>query len=151
MSAYLQTNEHFNVISSYFASNISEKGLWTELNGNYNYLTPETAEVVFWILVNENTRSLQARYPESPDMWEAAKQYAFTYIPDANRLYSVGEIAMALDGLEYQSCETDDYYQSEAHRIVQNMRKHLLTQLEDYEMSETWTIDKVKNQEARYL
>jgi tRNA-dihydrouridine synthase len=130
---------------------VNGEGLWTELNDKYDYLTPETAEVVFWVLVNENTRSLQARYPQSPEMWANAKEYSFKYIQQVNSLYSVGEIAMALDGLEYQSCEGSKYHDSTAYKLLQDMRKHLLKQLEDYEVSDTWTIDEVKKSQVQYI
>ncbi len=148
MSAYLQSNDHFNVLASYFTDRVHDKGMWCKLGKDYTYLnTPEQAETVFWLLVNENTRSLQARYPQSPDMWENAKSYKFKYIPNAKQLYSVGEIAKAIDGLEYQSCEADNHEDTEAYLLTRQMQKHLLTLLEDYEMAETWSIDQVKVKE----
>lgn len=150
MSAFLNNNEHFNVIASYFASRVHGQGLWYEVGDKYDYLTPDNAETVFWVLVNENTRSLQARYPQYPDMWANAKNYKFRYIEGAKRLYSVGEMAKALDCLEYQSCEAEKHEQTEAYKLVQSMRKHLLTQLEDYEMADTWDITEVKKNQPYY-
>lgn len=150
MSAFLQSNDHFSVLASYFTDRVHDKGMWCKLGDNYTYLnTPEQAETVFWVLVNENTRSLEARYPQYPDMWENAKSYKFKYMPNAKQLYSVGEIAKALDGYEYQACEADDHDKTEAYQLVQQMRKHLLTMLEDYEIADTWSIDQAKSKAVR--
>ena len=151
MSAYLQSNDHLNVLASYCAGRGVDNGMWTELDGEYQYITPETAEKVFDKLLAENVRSLQARYPQYPEMWERAKEYTFEYIEGVKRLYSVGEVAFAVDGYEYQACEAYNHEDSEAYKLTQDMRKYLLKQLEDYEVSNTWSIDQARKSEYKYI
>lgn len=143
MSAFIQSNEHIDVLVSYFTSSIQGRGLWTKIGDSYDYLKPENAYKVAEVLHLENLKSVNHRYNESTPM-----SYEFTYYPDLDQAYSVAEIAKAIDGLEYQSCEHDDYDTSEGKAILGRMRKHLLTKTRGYEDANTWSIDEVKKPTA---
>lgn len=140
MSAFLCNNDHFNVVTSYFVGEYRDGGLWLEVNGEYGYLTKENAGAVATILRDENVRSLISRYGAQRTGIEDYS-YEFNYEPRAKRNYTELEIAGAIDCLEYQSCESDDYYTTEAYKILCLMRKHLLNELQPE--NKTWEIPEV--------
>lgn len=139
MSAYIVSDDHINVIVSYFVTPIMDDKLWIELDGKYDYMSEDDTPKVAQRLYAQNVRSVDARYDE-----ENGGQYQFKLVRDAKHLYSIGEIALALNGLEYQSCETDDYNETEAYKLVQAMRKHLLRKIAEQDDADTWHIDEVK-------
>lgn len=143
MSAFIQSNEHIDVLVSYFTSEIHGNGLWTKVGGDWCYLTPEKAYKVAEMLHKENLKSVNHRYNESEPM-----SYEFTYYPDMTQAYSPAEIAKAIDGLEYQSCEHEGWDSSEAKATLGRMRKQLLTKMRGYEEASTWSIDEVKQPTA---
>lgn len=140
MSAFLVSETHLNVIVSYFVGLGRDDGLWFGLKGEYAYLTRENAPDVAQALYDENIRSVNHRYNEQSSDY----LFSFTYIRDAKYIYKVGEIAKALDCLEYQSCETDDYHNTDAWAIVCAMRKHLLSQVATKQGVDIWEINEVK-------
>jgi hypothetical protein len=75
------------------------------------------------MLLAENLRSLEARYPgrDFLEEWkkEAAK-YCFTS-QQRNRLKST-LIVKQCDCYDYQACETDDYKMTAASRLVERVR-----------------------------
>lgn len=142
MSAFIVDNNHINVIVSWFINPVSSQQAWIKVGDDYNHLTRENAAQVAQILMIQNVRSVDSRYKE-----ENGYNYEFKYITNA-KAYSIGEIAMALDGLEYQSCETDDYYQTNAYEIIGMLRKCLLNTLYTKEGADTWAIHEVKQRKV---
>ena len=108
MSAWLCSENHINLIAS-FAAN------------------PEAA---FKILVDENLRSLSARYP-GRDFLDEWKQEAaqFKFCPSSLAFRDIANtqeatlIVKQCDCYDYQACETDDYSMTEAARLVEAVRK----------------------------
>lgn len=139
MSAFIVNAKHIDVIVSYFVGDSTDSGLWTELDGNYDYMNNQTAKRVAKILMYENVRSVQERYQEYAHLKEH-KPYEYNYVIGAKEDYSIAEISRLLDCLEYQSCETADYHQSKAYMILCNMRKDLLSRLQDQEGVELWDL-----------
>lgn len=149
MSAYIVSDNHINAIVSYFANRVAGEGLWTKIDGQYNYLTPDNAHHIAYELYRENVRSVDYRYSEA----NGDEDYTFTYLRHVKDVYTVGDIAKALDGLEYQSCERDDYHHSQAYQILHDMRKALLSKVCAQEGVEhdTWSIDEVRKAERVYI
>ena len=138
MSAYRVSDYHLNIIVSYFTQQTTHTGnLWLEVNGEYQYLTIQTAPEVAKILMDENKRSLANRYPNAPEM--QGRPYQFNYLPEA-KYYSPAEIAKAIDCLEYQSCESDDYETTKAYHLLHLMRKGLLDEIADSEGVQAWEL-----------
>jgi hypothetical protein len=74
-------------------------------------------------LLAENLRSLEARYP-GRDFLEEWKQEAAKYRfrdQRCNRLKST-LIVKQCDCFDYQACETDDYKETHAARLVESVR-----------------------------
>lgn len=148
MSAYIVENCQINVIVSWFLSPTKDNQLWYEMNGQYGYMGIEEAPKVAYELYKQNVLSVNDRYNDT----ESDEQYGFEYIQNAKQAYCLAEIAGAIDGLEYQSCETDNYHQTDAYKIITSMRKHLLKVVQDQELGDntTWSIKELKNKPAQY-
>lgn len=143
MSAYIVSDNHISVLVSYFVGRTPHDGLWLEVNGKYQYLNGDNAAEVARILYAQNVRSVDVRYGE-----ENPAYYAFRYVPRAKDMYSVAEIAGLIDCLEYQSCETRDYYATNAYHIVCLMRKALLHELQEALPERMWSLNEVRSSRA---
>lgn len=133
MSAYIMREQDISDIVNYFVNSTASSQLWLPVNGEYNYLTRDNAPEVARILFAENVRSVDTRYNEE-------NSSIFAYKASYNTV-SDKEVAQLIDSLEYQSCETGDYYETEAYKILCNMRKNLLQRVfaEEVEYSSVWT------------
>lgn len=148
MSAYIMSDNHINVIVSWFDDYRKDNQLWYEMGAKFGYMDRETAPTVAECLYNQNVRSVNDRYTEQT----GNKEYTFKFISNAKQAYSLAEIAGALDGLEYQSCESDDYHTTDAYKILTSMRKELLKRVQDRDLGDntTWSIDELKTTPNRY-
>ena len=94
--------------------------------------TPATA--AFALLVAENVRSLQFRYPGDTDMYSAADLYRFRPSASVRRWMHYapcgqGNLVGIASGYVYQSCECDDWDCSIAFQLIQQIRAFLLEDL----------------------
>jgi hypothetical protein len=101
MSAWLCSENHINLLAA-FADN------------------PPTT---FKLLVAENIRSLEARYP-GRDFLEEWKQEAsqYKYNPETERPTDQTLIVKCCDCYDYQSCESDDWDVTEAYGFINAVR-----------------------------
>lgn len=96
-------------------------------------LNDGTASAVGAMLLAENQRSVNYRYSED----EAAPAYTYRPMPgEANPV----DILKAIQGFEYQSCETPDWYESVAHSFCQALRHRMISRLPGYRDSGAWEI-----------
>ena len=148
MSAYIVSDNQINVIVSWFMDYRKDNQLWYELNGQYGYMDNEVAPVVAQVLYSQNVHSVNDRYTEQT----GDESYKFKPITNAKQAYSLAEIAGAIDGLEYQSCESDDYHQTDAYKLITSMRKHLLKKVQERDLGDntTWSINELKSAPAKY-
>lgn len=160
MSAYLSSNDCLNALVTYWelrsdqgADNSKDQlvrafawfydsngvktysyqhGITQALKAIEDYGTP--ANAVFHLLLEENVKSLKARYPGSEEMWEQAEDYRFRrsqvvlnwcMIPR-----SQGNLVGMLRGYRYQSCEHDTWERSTAFQILEQIKDYLLSDLE---------------------
>jgi hypothetical protein len=87
----------------------------------------------FRILLLENQRSLEARYPEDADYRTAGPEYRPQRLPIVQYWIcsrTTGELVGLLRGFEYQACEHDGWETSAAHEICSQIRRWLLADLE---------------------
>jgi len=105
------------------------------------------ANAVFKILLSENIRSLNARYPGREEMWGQAEHYRFYRSSavlrwTAYKPHGEGNLVGMLRGYRYQSCEHDTWIQSTAYQILEQIKEYLLQDLErrdcgtDYEWAD---------------
>jgi hypothetical protein len=100
MSAWLCSENHINLLAAY----------------------SEDPETLFKLLVAENIRSLEARYP-GRDFLEEWKEEAAKYkFKPTERNDDATLVVKCCDCFNYQSCETDDYDETEAARYVSAVR-----------------------------
>jgi hypothetical protein len=112
------------------------------------------------LLLSENIRSVEGRYPdlsaEAGDLPGCDAYYWIPYVfepvmPDEirdGRLVRVGvcrvltcsQLINALRGYCYQSCECDDWLQSEAYAIITALRETLLAHLPGVEEADGWAL-----------
>lgn len=138
MSAYIMNGEEIDTIVSYFIHTrhtIHGEGAWLKIGDKYDNLKYDNAAEVAKILMDENVRSVNSRYTE-----QQSNHYEFEYDPTAHKR-PVGNIIGALDCLEYQSCESDDWHTTNAWDIICGLRKHLLKTIAEKEDTYTWGIE----------
>jgi hypothetical protein len=126
MSAFLCSENHLSLLANAAA------------------IDPAGKDAAFALLLAENLRSLQHRYPHYPDMWEDADKSARIEAPASELVEQAlkvrlprspwkfdgalsakvlaTQIVKACDCYDYQACETDDYKQSEAAALVEKIR-----------------------------
>lgn len=129
-----------NVYQPQVALLIGAPNLATSLNDQ------DYADLIANVLYKENIRSVQARYPN--DSWDElpgpcekpefirVRQYQYADLSS----YSAVQILKACDCLEYQSCETDDYYETPAYKLLDMIRGAAIQALPGYDEA-SWGIE----------
>jgi len=139
MSAYVCNDETFAALASYAALSVNgDEGFahWGQYSRfpslgaqNWHRLSNEARiELVANILKAENIRSVNARYLES--------ETAVACMIPANRFALPRDAVTILklcDCLEYQSCDTDDYAETEAARLLMAIRNLAIRRLPGYD------------------
>lgn len=101
------------------------------------YITAHNAEEIGRILLTENERSVNHRYPGSEpgdlpgSIGEDAATYRFRFL-HCTPLPAV-VVLKSCDCFDYQACETDDYESSLAHTIIDAIRSAAIRALPGYE------------------
>lgn len=116
---------------------------WRELNQHAETMEDDDYKAYFTpsqlgqILVSENVRSVHHRYPDDdPDMGElpgpidAYYMAPYVYATPRKQL-TAGEVFRAIDCLDYQSCEHEDWRNSEAYAFCVALRKAYCDQIAD--------------------
>jgi hypothetical protein len=128
MSAYLVTDKHISTMLAVQMETYDNKyyfnGEWKPLND---------WQRVGQILIDENYRSLAARYNESSNPHRYEHTHFFKKPTQA-------QIFKACDDYVYQACEAGDFCETESYAIVQAIRAKAWRSLPGYEDS-CWTID----------
>lgn len=130
MSAFLVSHKHINTMVS-FAERASRRGMFQFVCNDgeqLDFQTPEGCQAAAVMLLKQNMRSIEARYPDTighPDRMpgtvaDAGKPITFRrqLIPD------YPAILKACDCYDYQACETDDYYTTDAYRLTMALFRH---------------------------
>lgn len=164
MSAYICNPEHFGALGAFATLNGASLHRWTTrpakgVSGPVARV--KTAQRVATELAKENIRSVQHRYPDwateglpgpdlSPaDIIEAAALYAAHFVKHPLALPPV-QILTLCRGLDYQSCETDDWYTTLAFNQLRAIEGKALRLLPGYDHSD-WSFDgKVPGIDALY-
>lgn len=133
MSAFMVGDEHINTLIGWTLSKAhgvfseirwvvspedadrNPVGIRSTLGTNFRYLNPETASVVGQILVDANAKSIEARYEED-------EFRIYEYNAPRTLSWNPVEIMSACSCYDYQSCESDDYKESEACAIIDAIR-----------------------------
>ena len=133
MSAFIVNDYHINALLNY-ALNLHERihvpRLQIEISGS---ISDEQLSAIGQILLDENYRSVNYRYAEK------TKPHEFKFKRDYFTHRKPVEILKACNCIDYQSCETDDYYQSKAAKIIDTIRAYAISNLPGYDTA-AWEI-----------
>ncbi len=132
MSAFVVSKTHIDVVVSGASDVLPSLA--------YRHGTPDLIGQILW---RANVRSVLHRYPRIVATDEA-QVYADAVAAYRHTRYlaiTPGQLAKALDCLDYQSCETDDWRSTPAHEIVETIRGAILQGLPGYEAA-PWGIER---------
>ena len=108
-----------------------------DCNGRVDAIAQSDGAIVARILRAENIRSLRARYPS--DYMKLVGDAPYTFRP-VRENYTPVEVIKACHCLSYQSCEADDYDQTHAKRLLDQIERAAISHVPGYESAEWgWT------------
>jgi hypothetical protein len=143
VSAYMVNRVHLDVLirAGLVMSRESEVS-WYH-NGKRHELTLDKANETGWMLARENVRSLRALYANPADIipdWTESYTYANPgYTP------TPVEVLKALKCYVYQSCESEDWRDTEACAFIETMTGRAVSMLAGYDKAPwEWTNDKLR-------
>jgi hypothetical protein len=162
MSAWIVSKEHVDVLTRFAIERsrgtfgfswwqVDADGRyagWRKLDEHGPGVDPErfTPSQLGQVLVSENVRSVHHRYPsddvdagELPGPCDAYYLAPYVY-EDPGYVLSPGEVFKAIDCLDYQSCETDDWHQTEAFALLRSLREEACAMVNGYEAA-PWGFD----------
>ena len=88
----------------------------------------DQANLLKMVLHNQNARSLAARYGDKPEDYTMER---FNYVESARYGEFFKSIFGATRCYEYQACETDDYFQTFAHHVIQAIAKRAMAEFSE--------------------
>ena len=122
MSAFIVSNRHIDTLAAYAA--YLHTSYWH--NGRHHSMADpqHTAALLF----AANVKSVNHRYDDNTP----TDGYVYSHTPPATGVPAVG-IIKACNCLEYQSCEPDDWEESEARAALDTIRHAAACRLPGYE------------------
>ncbi len=144
MSAWIVDKAHINLMIN--AGLSPRDPLQWFHNGDWHKLEHGNTDQVGQMLLDECIRSVSTRYEDSPVTDLPGRADAAYLVPFKHKLaYGPPAAAIVFKQIhcyEYQSCETDDWEQTEAHAFCRDLEDHLIRRLPGYEDApwgwETW-------------
>ncbi len=112
-------------------------------NASVRAVTPDQLGELIW---TENERSVEARYPSDHASMLSVDYclgYTYTPVPIKFRL-TAAQAFSAVACLEYQSCESDDWTDSESWRFLDALKSSLIGVLPGY-ADASWEVDFARN------
>jgi hypothetical protein len=142
MSAFVVSHDHIDALLSF----AKDKRMLSQLG---YYIQPSKADQFEWtdvgrVLLAENDRSVCHRYSDCSPGGEEVTGYTFRYFEPFAHMQHTKKCVWVIkncDCFDYQACETDDYPQTVAHRIIAAIRAAAIRGLPDYETA-PWGIDR---------
>jgi hypothetical protein len=128
MSAFIVSDKH---ISAMIFNAVTGNRISYYWNGKRHQMNCKSQEIG-QKLVDENYRSVNSRYGENGQPHEFVMQHL-------ERRYSPIEIIKACHCYNYQACETQDYFETEAHAIVKAIEASAVRDIAGYEQA-AWEI-----------
>ena len=137
MSAYLVNPETIATIAKYaFDTKAVQYGICYAIKQKLDGL-----DKVVDVLAKANQDSVACRYDDKPDPVEDAKYIMACKLIAGKAGYRQtdnAEMAKTLNCLEYQSCERDDWFESDAYKILTVCREQILRGLPGYDQAAGW-------------
>ena len=132
MSAFIVSDKLLNVVLT-FATMKKASYYWKPNNMRVD-ISVRNASEIGQKLLDENFRSVNYRYREN----DTAERFTYKRVDSSN--YSVVDVLKAINCLDYQSCETDDWSDSEAWAILDGIKDAMIRNLPGYEASRGWSL-----------
>lgn len=130
MSAFIVNETHIDALVTYAVN--KRASYWDEINQTRVDITTFNADRIGQILHDENVRSVNYRYAET----DKSDEYRWHFY---TKPLSAAQVIKACDCLDYQSCETPDWEESTAWRILQEIKSTAMRHIPGYESAE-WEI-----------
>ena len=131
MSAYLVGNYHIDCLLT-FAKN-RDAYLYNDIyKGGLRNADDNTLSMIGQVLTDQNQKSVNDRYKDN----EKPVSYEFKSVSD--RQLKPIEILKACNCYEYQACESSDYEQTNACKIIRAILKCAIRSLPGYEQADGW-------------
>lgn len=145
MSAFICSDDHIKALAIFAATR--QHSSWRvdpryidglpcpEACSIENLCRDELATLYAQVLLAENVRSVNHRYRES--------EHHSIKVSDSDCMklqQKAVQILKMLDCLEYQSCETSNYYETVAHKLLSALRRAAIRALPGYNDA-AWTFD----------
>ena len=134
MSAYIVPFAHINYLAKFAEAFIQADHGKLSYYWNGERKNHGDADIIGQILWNENYRSVNYRYKEG------SPAPPFQSIPNS-RKFDPALIFDAINGLSYQSCECDNWEETEAWAILQALRVRACRMVTDAANVNGWTLD----------
>jgi len=135
MSAFIVNNEHIHALVTAAKQSRDFRFYYKE---NLYYVNDlKECDFIGQMLLNENYRSVNFRYSEEIK----APNYEFEYSIG----FSPIEIIKACHCFNYQSCETDDYYDSLSYKFIKTLIETMIMILPGYNNADWEIINKKTN------
>ena len=135
MSAFMVCPEHVDyLIHAGLHYGRRSRVSWLDKRGVRKILDAFTADAVGTMLLAENQRSVNTRYGEQ----DAPQGYKYRGERCCAEVEAV-QVLKAVACLDYQSCETDDWKETEARAFCQALKAHAIDTLPGYDDA-LWSI-----------
>lgn len=128
MSAYVVTDFHINGLVTWAAMHNGNDKVSYYWEGRRRYIQDDEQRVAS-VLYAQNVRSVNSRYSEA----EPAHGFKFKDVLGSIMHHTQVEIIKACHCYDYQSCQNDDWPQTEAHAIVKAIEDAAIRRLSGYE------------------
>lgn len=110
--------------------------------------TDRTPDQLGALLIAENRRSIEARYPDTLEDWSGAPgplvqdyQDAYEYDGESVPRLTIAQAFKACNGYSYQACEHGNGWRgSEAHAVIDALRDALASALPGYDEASSWEV-----------
>ena len=144
MSAFVVSHDHIDALLTFAA----DQHMLNQLAYIVDKQNPLSWSRIGQVLLAENERSVNHRYPS--DISDNALEYKFKPFQELSLLPRAKMLAWILNGcacFDYQACETDDYEQSIAHKLIRAIEAKAIRELPHMDDA-PWCIDRSRTKQA---
>jgi hypothetical protein len=148
MSAFVVSHDHIDALLTFATDQKPNDEIVFVVGDVGREITAANATEIGRILLAENVRSVQARYPQLP----ASELPGALVDEDTVASYKFGTwrvakleplwILKACDSFDHQACETEDYEASDACVIIEAIRIRAIRELPGYTNAPGWSLDR---------
>ncbi len=135
MSAFVVSHDHINALVTFLLD--KKTSVYLRSQKRWIEATDLTAQQIGEILLKENIRSVLERYPDCKGgrdlpgvIGETVENYTFKRRSTPMKPV---EILKSCSCLDYQSCETDDWSETDSYRIIKDIEAAAVRSLPGYE------------------